>query len=138
MPQQSTLVMAGPTSTGLKLSPTLEKYCEAIYRLATSQKRPVKLVHLAAQMQVAGSTVFATLNRLQKNGLIEVSQHPHHVSLTPAGEEIAENLIRRHSLLENFLSNHLGLSREEVQTEAERLKHAISGQVEAALYRYLV
>lgn len=137
MPEEM-LVMTGPARTGLKLSPTLEKYCEAIYTLATSQKKPVKLVHLAARLQVAGSTVFATLNRMQKNGLIEISQHPHHVKLTPTGEEIAVSLIRRHNLLENFLSNHLGLGREEVQAEVEHLKYAISGQVEAALYRYLV
>lgn len=138
MPQEEIAAAQSAEKSGPKLSPTLEKYCEAVYKLAATRPGPVKLVHLAEKLEVAGSTVFATLSRMQKNGLIEISQHPHHVKLTPAGEEIALHLIRRHDLLENFLSNHLGLSREEGQVEAERLKYAISGQVEAALDRYLV
>jgi len=137
MPEEEPLaISSGKSET--KLSPTLEKYCETIYKLAAARKGPVKLVHLAEKLEVAGSTVFATLNRMQKSGLIQISQHPHHLKLTPAGEAIALNLIRRHSLLENFLSNHLGLSQEEGRAEAERLKYAVSGQVEAALYRYMV
>jgi DtxR family Mn-dependent transcriptional regulator len=118
---------------GLKTSETIEEYCEAIYNLAADEPGPVRAVQLADRMGVAPPTVFATLQRMQKSGLLLTDQ----LRLTEAGEQIALKLARRHNLLECFLLNHLGLAWHEVHQEACRLEHVLSPAVEEALNRFL-
>ncbi len=48
------------------------------------------------------------------------------VKLTPAGQNLALRIIRRHRLIETFLVKTLGLSWDEVHAEAENLEHAVS------------
>ena len=121
----------------IRPSETIEEYCEAIYNLTMDGEVPVKSVHLAERMGVAAATVFATIQRMQKNGLVIVDGHNHHLKLTPAGEQIALKLARRHSLLERFLLDHLGLPWDEIHDEACELEHVLSAEVEEALNRYL-
>ena len=47
------------------------------------------------------------------------------------------SVVRRHRLLETFLSQTLGLARDELHVEAERLEHALSKELEAAIAEYL-
>jgi DtxR family Mn-dependent transcriptional regulator len=53
------------------------------------------------------------------------------VSLTDAGYQAAEAVLRRHRLTERFLVDMLGMQWHEVHEEACRLEHFISGAVEA-------
>jgi DtxR family Mn-dependent transcriptional regulator len=55
------------------------------------------------------------------------------VVLTPAGEKAAVEVIRHHRLLEQYLSETLGLPVEEVHAEADRLEHALSEELEARI-----
>jgi DtxR family Mn-dependent transcriptional regulator len=121
----------------IKPSETIEEYCEAIFNLSADEEGPVKAVHLAARMGVAPATVFATIQRMQKSGLVRVDQHNHQLKLSPAGEQIALRLTRRHSLLERFLFDDLGLPWDEVHEEACELEHVLSPAVEEALNGYL-
>src|SRR5204863_6242546 len=57
--------------------------------------------------------------------------------LTPQGITEARRVIRRHRLVELFLTRVLGLDWSEVDAEAERLEHAISPRLEQALAAYL-
>ncbi|MGH2626272.1 MAG: metal-dependent transcriptional regulator, partial [Anaerolineales bacterium] len=52
------------------------------------------------------------------------------VRLTPAGERAALQVIRHHRLLERFLNERLGFGWDEVHTEADRLEHVISEDLE--------
>lgn len=121
----------------IKTSETIEEYCEAIFNLTADGEGPVKSVHLAERMGVAPATVFATIQRMQKSGLVTVDAHTHHIRLTPTGETVALKLTRRHSLLERFLVDHLGLAWDEVHEEACEMEHVLSSEVEEALNRYL-
>jgi DtxR family Mn-dependent transcriptional regulator len=121
----------------VKISETIEEYCEAIYNLTADGEGPVKSVYLAERMGVAAATVFATIQRMQKNGLVIMDPHSHHIRLTETGEGIALKLARRHSLLERFLLDHLGLRWDEVHAEACEMEHVLSKGVEEALNRYL-
>ncbi len=135
------LKISGPAEKSeqpeVKPSETIEEYCEAIYNLTADGEGPVKAVHLAERMGVAAATVFATIQRMQKNGLVTADAHNHHLKLTEAGEGIALKLARRHSLLERFLLDHLGLPWDEVHAEACEMEHVLSSGVEEALNRYL-
>src|SRR5690349_18623414 len=120
-----------------RVSETIEEYCEAIHNLSLDEGGPVKAVRLAERMNVTGPTVFTTLQRLQRAGLLEVEARTRAVKLTDKGEEIAFKLSRRHNLLERFLVDHLGLGWEVVHDEACRMEHAMSPLVEEALYKFL-
>lgn len=57
--------------------------------------------------------------------------------LTAAGKKEALHVIRRHRLIELFLTRVLGLDWSEVDAEAEALEHAISPRLEAAIAKHL-
>src|SRR3712207_5474397 len=52
------------------------------------------------------------------------------ISSTAAGREHAEGIVRRHRLIERFLTDVLGIPWDEVHEEAERLEHAMSPVLE--------
>ena len=114
-------------------SATLEEYLEAIFKL--SQRGEVRPSHLAEALEVSAPTVTATLGRLERAGLIERPNSG--VALTDAGREQALSIVRRHRLAEVFLHDVLELPWDVVHTEACKLEHALSPEVEAALARFL-
>src|ERR671928_1311989 len=52
------------------------------------------------------------------------------ISFTGVGREHAEQIVRRHRLIERFLTDVLGIPWDEVHEEAERLEHAMSPVLE--------
>jgi len=52
------------------------------------------------------------------------------ISFTEAGQSHAEGIVRRHRLIERFLTDVLGIPWDEVHEEAERLEHAMSPVLE--------
>ena len=87
---------------------------------------------------LAGAPASATrmLQRLSERGL--VAHTPYRgASLTTTGERKALAVVRRHRLLETFLARTLKLGRDQLHDEAERLEHALSPALEAAIDDYL-
>src|SRR5207245_5731142 len=69
---------------------------------------------------------------------IWISYEPGHgAQLTAPGIAEARRVIRRHRLVELFLTRVLGLDWSEVDAEAEALEHAISPRLEQAIADYL-
>jgi len=52
-----------------------------------------------------------------------------YVTLTPAGERIARDMVRRHEVLTGFLSGFLGLDLAAAERNACAMEHAIEPQV---------
>ena len=65
------------------------------------------------------------MKRLSETGLIEHVPY-RGVQLTPQGRRAALQMIRRHRVLEVYLTQHLGYDWGDVHDEAERLEHAVS------------
>ena len=84
---------------------------------------------LAARLGVSEPTVTAMAKRLARLGLLQHTPY-YGVSLTPAGEKAALEIIRHHRLLELYLVEALGLSWEKVHAEAEKLEHSLSDELE--------
>lgn len=118
-----------------KLSSTVEDYLLAIYTLAT-EDGSVIAVRLAEKMGVTPPTVTKMVQRLVRDGLVEVKQQ-HEIELTRAGWEMAETMVRRHRLAERLLTDLLGLDWGEAHEEAHRFEHAISPLVEERLVKVL-
>src|SRR5207237_1835275 len=85
---------------------------------------------LAEKFGVSAPTVTEMLKRLVRDGYIEMDQK-RQVTLTEAGNQAAEAVLRRHRLTERFLVDMLGMQWHQVHEEACRLEHFISGAVEA-------
>jgi DtxR family Mn-dependent transcriptional regulator len=113
-------------------SEAIEDYAKAIYALSRRSGRPVGTSALATRLGVAPATATAMLKRLDGMGLVH-HQPYHGVSLTPAGERVALEVIRHHRLLESYLSEALGMPWDRVHEEAEVLEHYISEELEGLI-----
>lgn len=110
-------------------SEAIEDYAKAIYSLSRRSGKAVGTSELAARLGVAPATATAMLKRLDGLGLVD--HEPYHgVSLTPAGERVALEVIRHHRLLESYLSEFLDMPWDRVHEEAEVLEHYISEDLE--------
>jgi DtxR family Mn-dependent transcriptional regulator len=118
-----------------ELSAAVQDYLKEIHRLG-GVEGTVSPVDIAARLGVRAPSVTGMLKRLAEAGWI--SYEPGRgARLTEQGIAQARRVIRRHRLVELFLTRVLGLDWSEVDTEAEALEHAISPRLEQALAAYL-
>jgi DtxR family Mn-dependent transcriptional regulator len=85
--------------------------------------------NLARAMQLSAPTVHEMVGRLERDGYITRADDKT-ISFTETGREHAEGIVRRHRLIERFLTDVLGIPWDEVHEEAERLEHAMSPVLE--------
>ena len=111
------------------LSATVEEYLETIYNMSMEGEVVIG-ARLAEKFRVSAPTVTEMLKRLMRDGFVEMD-NKRHVTLTEAGCQAAEAVLRRHRLTERFLVDMLGMQWHQVHEEACRLEHFISGAVEA-------
>lgn len=111
------------------LSATVEEYLETIYNMVMEDEVVIG-ARLAEKFRVSPPTVTEMLKRLVRDGYIEMD-NKRQVTLTEAGNQAAEAVLRRHRLTERFLVDMLGMQWHQVHEEACRLEHFISGAVEA-------
>ena len=117
------------------LTDAMQDYVKEIYKLRLEGKRATTSA-IAERMGVRPPSVTAMVKRLSALGLAEHAPY-RGVELTPAGERVALEVIRHHRLLELYLTQALGLSLDEVHSEADRLEHALSEELEARIDRSL-
>src|SRR5919106_1788180 len=102
--------------TQAKITPAVEDYLRTIYALE-EEVQPVIAARVAEEVGVTPSTMVTTLRRLEGEGYLKV--------------------LRRHFLLERFLTDLLGLDWVKAHQEAHRLEHALSQDVEDRLAKLL-
>ncbi len=117
------------------LTDAMQDYVKEIYKLRLEGKRATTSA-IAERLGVRPPSVTAMVKRLSALGLAEHAPY-RGVELTPAGERVALEVIRHHRLLELYLAQALGLSLDEVHSEADRLEHALSEELEARIDRSL-
>jgi DtxR family Mn-dependent transcriptional regulator len=116
-------------------SKAMQDYLKAIHRLGGDEGQ-VSPMDLATRLGVRAASVSGMLKRLAENGWIDYTVG-RGARLTAAGVAEARRVIRRHRLVELFLTRVLGLDWSEVDAEAEALEHAISPRLEQAIAAYL-
>jgi DtxR family Mn-dependent transcriptional regulator len=104
-----------------------EEYIEAIYKL---QKRSgvAKTKDLADELNVVPGSVTNTVAHLEKHGLVKHERYKG-VKLTPKGEKLALDIIRRHRLAEKLLTDILNAEWCDVHESACKLEHALTKEV---------
>src|SRR6476659_9347151 len=112
-----------------KSSPAIEDYAKAIYALSLGGAVPVLNGEVAERLGVTPATASSMLKRLAGLGLVDYLPYKG-VTLTPAGERVALEVIRHHRLIEAYLTEALGMPADRVHEEAEVLEHYISEELE--------
>jgi len=109
------------------LSASLEDYLETIYHLV-QEGRVARVKDIAARMSVQMPSVTGALRALGAKDLVNHDPYSY-VTLTPRGEAVAREMVRRHEVLTDFLSEFLGLDRETAERNACHMEHAIEAVV---------
>jgi DtxR family Mn-dependent transcriptional regulator len=117
--------------TSAPLSQTAEDYLKEVYKLQSEQGRATTS-GVAERVGVSPPSATAMLKKLAALGLVKHERY-RGVQLTSAGEKAAIEVIRHHRLLEQYLSETLGLPIDEVHAEADRLEHVLSEELEARI-----
>src|SRR5215212_1903260 len=110
-----------------------EEYLQIIYWLQEAGL-PITGANIARAMQVSAPTVHEMIGRLEADGYVTRADDKS-LSFTETGREHAENIVRRHRLIERFLTDVFDIPWDQVHEEAERLEHWMSPMVEERMLR---
>ncbi|MGZ5310262.1 MAG: metal-dependent transcriptional regulator [Solirubrobacterales bacterium] len=105
-----------------------EEYLQTMFWLEEAGL-PITGANIARAMQLSPPTVHEMIGRLETDGYVERSEDKS-LGFTAKGRTEAEAIVRRHRLIERFLTDVLGIPWDEVHEEAERLEHAMSPVLE--------
>jgi DtxR family Mn-dependent transcriptional regulator len=105
-----------------------EEYLQILFWLQEA-RLPMTGANVARAMQLSAPTVHEMVGRLERDGYITRGQD-RVIAFTDDGAAHAEGIVRRHRLIERFLTDVLGVPWDEVHEEAERLEHAMSPVLE--------
>jgi DtxR family Mn-dependent transcriptional regulator len=108
-----------------------EEYLQTLFWLHEA-RLPMTGANVAKAMQLSAPTVHEMIGRLERDGYITRAGDKS-IAFTDSGREHAEGVVRRHRLIERFLTDVLGIPWDEVHEEAERLEHAMSPVLEARM-----
>jgi len=113
-------------------SEVISRYLEALYYM-WSEGEPPRSARLADWLGVSRPTVTVALRRMTRDGMVRMNNRKE-IELTAAGRRTAESIVRRHRIMERWLTDVLGLDWVTADAEAARLEHAVSEVVERRLY----
>jgi DtxR family Mn-dependent transcriptional regulator len=108
-----------------------EEYLQILFWLQEAGL-PMTGANVARAMQLSAPTVHEMVGRLERDGYVTRGGDKV-IAFTPDGAEQAEGIVRRHRLIERFLTDVLKVPWDEVHEEAERLEHAMSPTLEARM-----
>jgi DtxR family Mn-dependent transcriptional regulator len=107
---------------------SVDDYLETIYFLAfpigeyrpLTPGEPTLAARVAEMLGVSRASAGEMLKRLETDGLVERGRHKEAI-LTSRGRDRAEQVVRRHRLIERFLTDFLGYSPAESHVHADEL-----------------
>jgi DtxR family transcriptional regulator, Mn-dependent transcriptional regulator len=117
-------------------SPAVDDYLKTIFHHTEWQDERITPSQLASVLGLAPSSVTEMVQKLAAQSL--VTHRPYGpIALTPAGEQRAASIIRRHRLIETWLVKDFGYAWHEVHDEADVLEHAVSDRLLTAIDDHL-
>jgi DtxR family Mn-dependent transcriptional regulator len=117
------------------LTASQEDYLEAIFALL--QTTPVaRSKDIAARLGVRAASVTGALRQLAGQGCIQHEVYGF-VTLTPEGQRLAADVVKRHALLKDFLTRILAIPEADAEDTACRLEHALPPTVQQRLVRFV-
>jgi Mn-dependent DtxR family transcriptional regulator len=115
---------------------TIDEYLETIYFLAfpigeyvpQTPGSPTLAARVAEMLGVSRASAGEMLKRLEAEGLVERGERKEAI-LTPAGRERAERAVRKHRLIERFLTDFLGYTAAEAHEFADELGETFTDEM---------
>ena len=107
----------------MQIHESAENYLEAILMIQL-EKGSVRSIDVAHKLDFSKPSVSRAVSLLRENGYITMDRDGL-LSLTPAGQEIAERMDERHVLISRWLIS-LGVPEEIATEDACRIEHDIS------------
>ncbi|MGI8632201.1 MAG: metal-dependent transcriptional regulator [Solirubrobacterales bacterium] len=95
---------------------------------------PLTGANMARALQVSQPTVHEMIGRLEQDGYVTRAED-RSLLFTDEGRRHAETIVRRHRLIERFLTDILDIPWDEVHEEAERLEHRVTPRVEEKMLK---
>lgn len=114
---------------------SMENYLKTVYDLSKDGE-PVSNTDIAKTLNIAPASVTEMLKKLSEKKYIQYSPY-HGITLTESGKKIAQKTLRKHRLLERFLSDVLKIDKVKVHSQACEMEHALSDDAEESLCRFL-
>jgi DtxR family Mn-dependent transcriptional regulator len=105
-----------------------QEYLEIMFWLEEAGL-PMTGANIARAMQLSPPTVHEMIGRLVDDGYVD-RRPDKSLEFTTSGREHASYIVRRHRMIERFLTDVLGIPWDEVHEEAERIEHAMSPVLE--------
>ncbi|MGQ0712727.1 MAG: metal-dependent transcriptional regulator [Gemmatimonadaceae bacterium] len=105
----------------------VEDYLKVIYEIERLSGAAAT-TDIANRLAIAPASVSGMVRRLAEQGLLTHERY-RGVRLTDEGRRIALRMVRRHRIIEAYLTRALGYPWDRVHDEAERLEHAASDEL---------
>jgi DtxR family Mn-dependent transcriptional regulator len=106
---------------------SVDDYLETVYFLAfpigeyqPSTGSSAIAARVAEMLGVSRASAGEMLKRLEADGLVERGEHKEAI-LTPTGIERAQRVVRKHRIIERFLTDFMGYTPEESHVQADEL-----------------
>src|SRR5690349_7528933 len=99
----------------------VEDYLQILHYLKRDG-HPARAARLAERLNVSPPTVTSTLQRMERDDLIEHGPR-HEIVLTAHGQTMADDIVRRHALAERFLVDILQMPWHQAHEEAHQVEH---------------
>ncbi len=113
----------------MPITGVMQDYMKTIYKLQRD-RGAVSTSEIAERLHVSAASATNMVKRLARLKLVSYTRY-HGFVLAPAGQRIALEIIRHHRLIELYLARELNISLDQVDSEAEKMEHVLSEDVEA-------
>ena len=117
------------------ISENIEEYLEVLYKYG-SRIKPVSTTTISKQLSIAPGSVTQMLKKLEDLGYISYVPYKGAL-LTEDGMKIAQQITRKHRILEIFLKEVLKIKDENVHLQACEMEHSLSDEAERSLCHML-
>lgn len=118
------------------MSASIDDFIKNIYLLADAPGSKASGSSLAKRMNISKAAVTDMLKKLSDKGLVNYEKYSMPI-LTPAGNKMALQIVRRHRIWETFLHEVINMPWQHVHHEAEQLEHQTSEYLLEHLERIL-
>ena len=103
---------------------SMEDYLEAVAMLRGKGK-VVRVSQISRKLKVTMPSVTSALKKLSEQELVEHERYGR-IKLTPEGNKVARDVIRRHKALTRFFAEALDIDYETAEKDACKIEHVIS------------
>ncbi len=111
----------------MQLSASLEDYLEVISHIV-AEKKVARAKEISSRLKVSRSSVTEAFRALAKKGLINYAPYEV-ITLTPKGQLVAQDIIRRHDALKSFFVKILAVDEKLAEKGACKIEHAAPREI---------